>query len=73
MLGQLVHNRHLLPSRMHPSGPDLHCLGLCFGLCVALVSCFGLVQTAGFLYASELAQATYGWGGRFTLTVVLAG
>jgi putative MFS transporter len=40
---------------------------------LALVSAFGVVQTACFLYASELAQTTYGWDGRFTLIVVLAG
>jgi len=40
---------------------------------LALVSAFGIVQTACFLYASELAQTTYGWDGRFTLVVVLAG
>jgi MFS family permease len=40
---------------------------------VALVSAFGLVQTTGFFYASDLAQNTYGWSGRFSLIVVTAG
>lgn len=40
---------------------------------VALVSAFGLVQTSGFFYASDLAQNAYGWSGRFTLIVVTAG
>jgi putative MFS transporter len=40
---------------------------------LALVSAFGVVQTACFLYASELAQTKYGWDGRFTIVVVLAG
>jgi len=33
---------------------------------VAVVGAFGLVQTSGFFYASELAQAEYGWTGIFT-------
>ena len=40
---------------------------------VTLVSAFGLVQTTGFFYASDLAQNTYGWSGRFSLIVVTAG
>jgi MFS family permease len=39
---------------------------------LALVSAFGLVQTTGFFYASDLAQNTYGWSGRFTVIVLLA-
>jgi putative MFS transporter len=39
----------------------------------ALVSAFGLVQTTGFFYASDLAQNTYGWSGRFTAIVITAG
>jgi len=39
---------------------------------LALVSAFGLVQTTGFFYASDLAQNTYGWSGRFTIIVLLA-
>ena len=30
---------------------------------VAIVGAFGLVQTSGFFYASELAQTDYGWSG----------
>ena len=33
---------------------------------VAVVGAFGLVQTSGFFYASELAQTEYGWSGIFT-------
>jgi putative MFS transporter len=33
---------------------------------VAIVGAFGLVQTSGFFYASELAQTDYGWKGLFT-------
>ena len=40
---------------------------------VALVSAFGLVQTACFFYASDLAQNTYGWNGEFTAIVIVAG
>ena len=40
---------------------------------VALVSAFGLVQTTGFFYASDLAQNTYGWSGRFSVIIVTAG
>ena len=46
--------------------------GTC-ALAIALVSAFGLVQTAGFFYASELAQTTYGWEGLFTAVVIVAG
>ena len=38
---------------------------------VAIVGAFGLVQTSGFFYASELAQTDYGWSGLFT-TLILA-
>lgn len=38
---------------------------------VAIVGAFGLVQTSGFFYASELAQTDYGWNGLFT-TLILA-
>jgi MFS family permease len=41
-------------------------------LVLALMSAFGLVQTAGFFYASDLAQNAYGWSGRFTVIVLLA-
>jgi MFS family permease len=40
---------------------------------VGLVGAFGLVQTTGFFYASELAQTDYGWSGRFTTIVLVAG
>lgn len=33
---------------------------------VAIVAAFGLVQTSGFFYASDLAQNDYGWSGMFT-------
>jgi MFS transporter, putative metabolite:H+ symporter len=33
---------------------------------IAIVGAFGLVQTSGFFYASELAQTDYGWNGLFT-------
>jgi putative MFS transporter len=33
---------------------------------VAMVGVFGLVQTSGFFYASELAQTDYGWSALFT-------
>ena len=33
---------------------------------VAMVGIFGLVQTSGFFYASELAQTDYGWSALFT-------
>ncbi len=33
---------------------------------VAIVGAFGLVQTSGFFYASELAQTDYGWSTLFT-------
>jgi MFS family permease len=38
---------------------------------IAIVGAFGLVQTSGFFYASELAQTDYGWNGLFT-TLILA-
>lgn len=38
---------------------------------VGVVSAFGLVQTSGFFYASDLAQTDYGWSGVFT-TLILA-
>lgn len=40
---------------------------------VIVVSAFGLVQTSGFFYASDLAQNAYGWSSRFTWIVVTAG
>jgi MFS family permease len=33
---------------------------------IAMVGVFGLVQTSGFFYASELAQTDYGWSALFT-------
>jgi len=33
---------------------------------VVIVAAFGLVQTSGFFYASDLAQNDYGWSGMFT-------
>lgn len=36
------------------------------GRVVAIVAAFGLVQTSGFFYASDLAQSDYGWSGMFT-------
>ncbi|MGI8633656.1 MAG: MFS transporter [Solirubrobacterales bacterium] len=36
----------------------------------AVLSAGGAVQTAAFLYASELAQDVYGWRGLFTLVVL---
>lgn len=39
---------------------------------VAVVAAFGLVQTSGFFYASELAQTDYGWNGMFTALVLTA-
>lgn len=42
-------------------------------IAIALVSAFGLVQTACFFYASELALTTYGWDGLFTTVVIVAG
>ena len=40
---------------------------------VLLVSAFGFVQTAGFFYASDLAQTAYGWNGWFSAIVIAAG
>jgi MFS family permease len=39
---------------------------------VAIVSAFGVVQTSGFFYASELAQTGYGWGALFSSLVLAA-
>ncbi|HTI34598.1 MAG TPA: MFS transporter [Miltoncostaea sp.] len=39
---------------------------------VLMVSAFGLVQTSGFFYASELAQHEYGWSGLFTLLILIS-
>jgi len=39
---------------------------------VLLVAAFGLVQTSGFFYASELAQDDYGWSGLFTAMILAA-
>lgn len=38
-----------------------------------LLAAFGVVQTTGFFYASDLAQTGYGWNGRFTAVVITAG
>lgn len=38
-----------------------------------LLGAFGVVQTTGFFYASDLAQTRYGWDGRFTAVVIVAG
>jgi MFS family permease len=37
---------------------------------VGVVSAFGLVQTSGFFYASDLAQGDYGWSGVFTSLIL---
>jgi putative MFS transporter len=39
---------------------------------VTIVAAFGLVQTSGFFYASELAQTDYGWSGIFTALILAA-
>lgn len=39
---------------------------------VLIVSAFGLVQTSGFFYASELAQHDYGWSGLFTMLILIS-
>ena len=39
----------------------------------ALGVAVGMLNTAGFFYASELAQDTYDWDGLFTLVVIAAG
>ena len=39
---------------------------------VLIVAAFGLVQTSGFFYASELAQTGYGWSGLFTGMILAA-
>ena len=39
---------------------------------VLIVSAFGLVQTSGFFYGSELAQDDYGWTGLFTLLILVS-
>ena len=38
----------------------------------ALVSAFGLVQTSGFFYASDLAQSEYRWSGLFTTLILVS-
>lgn len=43
------------------------------GKLIGLVAAFGVVQATGFYYASDLAQSTYGWSGRFTAIVISAG
>lgn len=35
-----------------------------------IVAAFGLVQTSGFFYASELAQTDYGWSTLFTVLIL---
>jgi MFS family permease len=42
------------------------------GQVIALVAAFGLVQTSGFFYASELAQTDYGWSGIFTALILVS-
>ena len=37
---------------------------------IVIVGAFGLVQTSGFFYASELAQTDYGWNGIFTSLIL---
>jgi putative MFS transporter len=64
-------DEHRLQSSFWPSVGALHRRTLIKA--VALVSAFGFVQTAGFFYASDLAQNTYGWSGLFTVIVVTAG
>ena len=64
-------DEHRLQSSFWPRVGALHRRTLIKA--VALVGAFGLVQTSGFYYASDLAQNTYGWSGRFTLIVVTAG
>lgn len=39
---------------------------------VLMVAAFGLVQTSGFFYASELAQDDYGWSGLFTVLILVS-
>jgi MFS family permease len=39
---------------------------------VGIVAAFGLVQTSGFFYASELAQEQYGWNALFTLLILVS-
>jgi MFS family permease len=39
---------------------------------VLIVSAFGLVQTSGFFYGSELAQDDYGWTGLFTILILVS-
>jgi MFS family permease len=39
---------------------------------ITIVAAFGLVQTSGFFYASELAQTDYGWNGLFTALILAA-
>ncbi len=38
-----------------------------------LVGVVGMLSTAAFFYAAELAQDTYGWDGLFTVVVIAAG
>ena len=64
-------DEHRLQSSFWPRVGALHRRTLIKA--VALVGAFGLVQTSGFYYASDLAQNTYGWSGRFTLIVITAG
>ena len=39
---------------------------------VLIVAAFGLVQTSGFFYGSELAQDDYGWSGLFTVLILVS-
>jgi putative MFS transporter len=39
----------------------------------AILGVAGAIQTAGFFYASALAQDEYGWHGLFTATILMAG
>jgi MFS family permease len=66
-----AHDEHRLQESFWPRVGSVHRRTLIKA--VALVSAFGLVQTSGFFYASDLAQNTYGWSGRFTWIVVTAG
>ncbi|MGE0026093.1 MAG: MFS transporter [Thermoleophilia bacterium] len=39
---------------------------------VLMVAAFGLVQTSGFFYGSDLAQHEYGWSGLFTVLILVS-
>lgn len=64
-------DEHRLQSSFWPRVAAVHRRTLLKSM--GLVGAFGFVQTAGFFSASDLAQNTYGWTGRFTLIVVTAG